>query len=57
MRSAGMASMTWPILICVNVMVFSVFCRVKWKEKYPLSTIAGMVGCVFGLVMIVWGRK
>jgi len=57
MRKAGMASMTWPILICINVMAFSVFCRIKWREKYPVTTIIGMAGCVIGLIMIIWGRK
>ena len=52
-----MASVAWPILICINVLAFSVFCRIKWKEKYPVTTIIGMAGCVAGLIMIIWGRK
>lgn len=57
MRNAAMSSLTWPMLIGVNVTAFSIFCRLKWKEKYPLSTVIGMVGCIFGLIMIIWGRK
>ncbi|MBO4646581.1 MAG: EamA family transporter [Lentisphaeria bacterium] len=57
MRGSGMASVAWPILICINVLVFSVFCRIKWKEKYPVTTIIGMAGCVAGLILIIWGRK
>ena len=57
MRQAGMSSLVWPMLIGINVTVFSVFCRLKWKEKYPLTTLLGMAGCVLGLIMIIWGRK
>jgi uncharacterized membrane protein len=57
MRQVGMASMAWPILICINILTFSVFCRIRWREKYPVTTILGMIGCVAGLIMIIWGRK
>lgn len=57
MREAGMAALTWPMLIGINVTAFSVFCRLKWKEKYPPATVIGMIGCVLGLIMIIWGRK
>ena len=57
MRAAEMASLTWPMLIGVNVTSFSIFCRLKWKEKYPWSTIIGMAGCVIGIIMMIIGRK
>ena len=57
MRDAGMASLAWPMLIGVNVTVFSVFCRLKWKEKYPPATVIGMAGCVLGIIMMIAGRK
>lgn len=57
MRTAAMSALTWPMLIGVNVTAFSIFCRLKWKEKYPLSTVIGMIGCISGLIMIIWGRK
>ena len=52
-----MASLTWPMLIGVNVTVFSVFCRLKWKEKYPPATVLGMAGCVLGIILMIAGRK
>lgn len=57
MREAAMASLTWPMLIGVNVTVFSVFCRLKWKEKYPPATVLGMAGCVLGIILMIAGRK
>ena len=57
MREAAMASLTWPMLIGVNVTSFSICCRLKWKEKYPWSTIIGMAGCVIGIIMMIIGRK
>ena len=57
MREAAMASLAWPMLIGVNVTTFSIFCRLRWKEKYPLTTIIGMVGCVAGIIMMIIGRK
>ena len=57
MRKAGMASLTWPMLIGINITAFSVFCRLKWKEKYPPATVIGIIGCILGLIMIIWGRK
>ena len=57
MKEAAMASLTWPMLIGVNVTAFSIFCRLWWKEKYPLTTILGMVGCVAGIIMMIVGRK
>lgn len=57
MKEAGMASLTWPMLIGLNVTIFSVFCRLKWKEKYPPSTIIGLAGCVTGIIMMIVGRK
>lgn len=57
MKEAEMASLTWPMLIGVNVTSFSVFCRLVWKEKYPLTTILGMAGCVAGIIMMIVGRK
>jgi len=56
-RAAGIAALTWPLLIGVNVTAFSLFCRFRWKEKYPPATVVGMAGCVLGLVLIIWGRK
>jgi hypothetical protein len=57
MREAEMASLTWPILIGVNVTSFAIFCRLRWKEKYPLTTLIGMFGCVLGIIMMIAGRK
>lgn len=57
MRKAGMASLTWPMLIGINITAFSIFCRFKWQEKYPPATVIGMIGCILGLIMIIWGRK
>ncbi len=57
MRKAGMASLIWPMLIGINITAFSVFCRLKWKEKYPPATVIGIIGCILGLIMIIWGRK
>ena len=57
MRAAGMASLAWPMLIGINVTSFSIFCRLKWHEKYPLSTIIGMTGCILGIIMMISGRK
>ena len=57
MREAAMASLAWPMLIGVNITTFSIFCRLKWKEKYPPATVIGMVGCVAGIIMMVIGRK
>lgn len=57
MREAAMAALTWPMLIGVNVTTFSVFCRLKWKEKYPWTTVIGMAGCVAGIIMMIIGRK
>ena len=57
MRDAAMASLAWPLILGVNVTVFSVFCRLKWKEKYPPATVIGMAGCVLGIVLMIWGRK
>ena len=45
------------VLIGVNVTVFSVFCRLKWKEKYPPATVLGMAGCVLGIILMIAGRK
>lgn len=55
MREAAMASLSWPMLIGVNVTTFSIFCRLKWKEKYPPATILGMAGCVAGIIMMIVG--
>ena len=57
MKEAEMASLTWPMLIGLNVTIFSIFCRLKWKEKYPHVTIIGLVGCVLGIIMMIIGRK
>lgn len=57
MKEAAMASLTWPMLIRVNVTSFSIFCHLVWKEKYPLTTILGMIGCVAGIIMMIVGRK
>ncbi|MBE6358125.1 MAG: hypothetical protein E7057_02625 [Lentisphaerae bacterium] len=57
MQKAGMSSLAWPMLVGINVGTFSLFCRLKWKEKYNLSTIIGMLGCISGLILIIWGRK
>jgi|GEM_PF-6693082 len=57
MHEAGMASLTWPMLIGINVTAFAAFCHLKWREKYPPSTVIGMIGCILGSIMIIWGRK
>ena len=57
MREAAMASLAWPMLIGINVMSFSIFCRLRWKEKYPLTTVIGIAGCVLGIILMIAGRK
>lgn len=57
MKKCGMASLAWPLLIGVNTTLFAIFCRLRWKEKYPLTTIIGMMGCVLGVILTIWGRK
>ena len=57
MRDAAMASLAWPLILGVNVTVFALFCRLKWKEKYPPATVIGMAGCVLGIILMIWGRK
>ena len=57
MKKCGMASLTWPLIIGVNTTLFAVFCRLRWREKYPLTTIIGMAGCVLGVILTIWGRK
>jgi len=57
MKQCGMAALTWPLIIGGNTTLFAVFCRFRWKEKYPLTTVIGMIGCVLGLILTIWGRK
>lgn len=57
MKKCGMASLTWPLLIGVNTTLFALFCRLRWKEKYPLTTVIGMIGCILGVILTIWGRK
>ena len=57
MKDAAMTALTWPMLIGINVTVFAVFCRLKWKEKYPPATVIGMAGCVLGIILMISGRK
>lgn len=57
MQKAGMAALAWPMLVGINVTSFTLFCRLKWKEKYPLQTVIAIAGCVLGLILIIWGRK
>ena len=57
MHKSEMSALTWPLLIGINVTTFSIFCRLKWREKYPLGTIIGMTGTIIGLILIIWGRK
>jgi uncharacterized membrane protein len=57
MKKCGMAALAWPLIIAINTSCFAIFCRLRWKEKYPLTTMLGMAGCVWGLIMIIWGRK
>ena len=57
MQKAGISSLVWPMLVGINVGSFSIFSCLKWKEKYSLTTILGMAGCVTGLILIIWGRK
>ena len=57
MKKCGMASLAWPLIIGVNPSCFAVFCRLRWKEKYPLTTILGMMGCILGVILTIWGRK
>ena len=57
MHKSAMSALTWPLLIGINVTAFSIFCRLKWHEKYPTGTIIGMSGTIIGLILIIWGRK
>ena len=57
MKKCGMAALAWPLIIGINTSGFAVFCRVRWKEKYPVTTIIGMIGCILGVILTIWGRK
>lgn len=57
MKKCGMAALAWPLIIAINTSCFAVFCRLRWKEKYPLTTIFGMIGCILGVILTIWGRK
>ena len=57
MKKCGMAALVWPLLIAINTSCFAIFCRLRWKEKYPLTTILGMIGCILGVILTIWGRK
>ena len=57
MKKCGMAALAWPLIIGINTSFFAVFCRLRWKEKYPLTTIIGMLGCILGVILTIWGRK
>ena len=57
MKECGMAALAWPLIIGINTSFFAVFCRLRWKEKYPLTTILGMMGCILGVILTIWGRK
>ena len=57
MKKCGMAALAWPLIIGINTSCFAVFCRLRWKEKYPLTTIIGMIGCILGVILTIWGRK
>ena len=57
MKKCGMAALAWPLIIAINTSGFAVFCRLRWKEKYPMTTIIGMMGCILGVILTIWGRK
>ena len=57
MKKCGMAALAWPLIIAINTSGFAIFCRLRWKEKYPITTILGMIGCILGVILTIWGRK
>ncbi|MBE6392341.1 MAG: hypothetical protein E7042_09135 [Lentisphaerae bacterium] len=57
MKKCSMAALAWPLIIAINTSSFAIFCRLRWKEKYPITTIIGMIGCILGVILTIWGRK